>query len=369
MPDKQQGALMQVSPSIHQTVFKPDVARARATMAQCALYAPTPLITVKAPKGSGIYIKDETGRLGLGAFKGLGAIYAVAQLLAGLLGQQRRVLWPAMERLGAAEKAALSGVTLVCASAGNHGMAVAKAAQIFGVRAKVFLPESAPESFARRLAGLGAEVVIAGTTYEDACAAAANAAKGNKVFLVADFSIANDETTPALVMEGYQILASELERVFAGTGIWPTHVYLQAGVGSFAAATARYIRLHWPMQPTIIIVEPDVAPCLRASAAAGRLTVVADPRASLMHRLDCKVPSSLAVDVLAHADVHYHTVSDEVAVRAVQALHGSGMVTTPSGAAGYAAILSDVETGRLGGNDRPLCVVTEGAERVRCPYS
>ena len=153
-------------------------------------------------------------------------------------------------------------------------------------------------------------------------------------------------------MEGYTAIAEELRETFEDGGSWPDVVYLQAGVGGLAAATAARIRAAWAVQPRIVVVEPDAAPCLKRSVEAGRMTTVHGP-ASIMERLDCKAPSMLALAILRDVADEFALVSDEEARDAAALMAADGLPTTPSGAAGVAAW-------RRGGGDRPLAILTEG---------
>ena len=136
---------------------------------------------------------------------------------------------------------------------------------------------------------------------------------------------------------------------------WPTHVYLQAGVGGFAAAVAFEIRKSWKVQPKIIVVEPDAAPCLERSVKHGSILTVDGP-VSDMGRLDCKTPSLLAFDILSKAADEFSIITEDQALDAVQLSDSIGLNTSPSGAAGLAGLLSNpVE------NASPLIFITEGS--------
>ena len=255
-------------------------------------------------------------------------------------------------------RAIANSLTFICASAGNHGIAVAAGAKLFGARARVHLPRSAPVRFAARLEELGAHVCWSGDAYDDALEHAREDARIAGGILLADSAASLDDRGPALVMEGYTIIGRELQEHFERIDVWPTHVFLQAGVGSLAAALACHIRRHWPAQPEIIVVEPEAAACLQASHGAGRSTRVDGPPSS-MHRLDCKAPSLLALPILSAAEVRYATVTDAQAQSAVEALQCLGVATTHSGAAGYAAFRNYLQRSppRV---MRPLVLATEG---------
>ena len=313
--------------------FRPDPQAPLRTLSALPGFAATPLRTLNRPDGPTVLIKDERDRMGLGAFKAVGGIHAVATLLA------ERDDRP----------------TFVCASAGNHGYAVATGAKLLGARARIHLSRGAPAPFVERLRAAGAEVVISDARYDELLLEAKADAATTGAILLSDAADTLDDRPPALVMEGYTLIAEELRAVFEVSNRWPTDVYLQAGVGGLAAAIAHMIRSNWRIQPRIVIVEPQAASCLAASARAGRPVRVEGPD-SIMGRLDCKAPSVLAHAILARCDVDYVTISDEAAKTAADHLAFASLPTTPSGAAGFAALLANDPSS----DARPLIFLTEG---------
>ncbi|RBI83784.1 PLP-dependent lyase/thiolase [Rhodosalinus halophilus] len=316
-----------------------------ALLALCPAHAPTPLVEsprLAARAGAArLFLKDERGRMGLGSFKALGAAYAIAQEAAAAGGP-----W----------ETALAGRSFVTASAGNHGLSVAAGARLFGAQAQIFLAETVPEGFAARLRAKGAEVVRAGATYEESMAAAERAAETQGWTLLSDSSWPGYTELPWRVMEGYLQLAAEAAEQI---GAPPTHILLQAGVGGLAAAVAAHARAVWGDAPTIVVVEPEAAPALIESIRAGRLVTTEGP-VSAMGRLDCKTPSMIALAGLAQDADLFLTVSEAEAEAAVGALEAEGMPTTPSGAAGVAALLAGAPG--IGAEARVLAFLTEGPE-------
>ncbi len=319
--------------------FRPDPRAPQRTLSALPGFAATPLRSLPGPQGRAILVKDERDRMGLGAFKAVGGIHAVAVLLE----EARRTAPDAVP-------------TFVCASAGNHGFAVATGARLLGARARIHLPRTAPAPFIARLFAAGAEVVIGAGRYDDVLRDAQADAAATGAILLSDTTGGADDRPVALVMEGYTLIAEELRAVFEVQSRWPSHVFLQAGVGGLAAATAHMIRTTWRVQPRIVVVEPEAAACLAASAKAGRPVRIEGPD-SVMGRLDCKAPSALAYAVLRDCDVTFATVSDAAAETAADHLALAGLPTTPSGAAGFAALLA----ADLPADTRPLIVLTEGA--------
>jgi len=239
-----------------------------------------------------------------------------------------------------------SETCFVTASAGNHGIAVAAGAALFGARARIHLADTVPESFADRLRAKGAEVARSGADYEASVTAAIADAQRSGAIHLADGSWEGYLARPALIMEGYCVIAEEMRSDFEASGTWPSVVYLQAGVGGLAGAMAHMIRANWSVQPEIVVVEPDAAPCLKESVAAGKMLDVAGP-VSNMGRLDCKRASLLAFDTLRRDADRFELVSDAAAQAAVTAAAALGYTTTPSGAAGLAAHLAAPQDGAL----------------------
>lgn len=339
-----------------QDLFSPNPERVRNLLSLCPVYEPTPMISVENAAIEGILlVKDETKRMGLTSFKALGGVYAVAQLILSSWEQQFGQALDLKELREPAVEEFASKMTFICASAGNHGMSVAAGARIFGAKARIHLAQTVPGNFAESLLRIGAEVQWSGKSYEDSMIAASQDAKNSSAILLADGSWPGYTRAPSLIMEGYTMLAEELLEEFERSRTWPTHVFLQAGVGGLAAATAHMIRHNWTVQPEIIIVEPEYAPCLKESHEAGRLTKVKGP-VSNMGRLDCKEASLIAFNALERSAVCYMTVSDAQASDAASKLTELGFATTPSGAAGFAAR----NALQLQKHALPLIIVSEG---------
>ena len=303
-----------------------------------------------------LWVKDETQRLGLGSFKALGAAYVIAD----------RARMRSSERDGWPDDVSglLDGETYVTASSGNHGMSVAAGSRVFGAAAVVVLAEGVPEAFATRLRAFGAEVVRAGSDYDESMAEAVRLAEDRGWSLLTDSSWPDYTEIPLQVMEGYLVMGAEAADEVEAISEAPTHIFLQAGVGGMAASTAAYARHRWGDQPVIVVVEGDRAACLMASVREGR-AVRSDGPPSNMGRLDAKEPSILALAALAQDADFFITISDEEAAETTRLLGEHGLTTTPSGAAGLSAVQhagpnrAEIELDRL---SRVLCFATEGLE-------
>lgn len=324
-----------------------DIKRATELVCRCPAYEPTPLATLQLGEHL-VQAKDERGRFGLSAFKALGGVYAVLRLI----GEKLPIdcIDPTDEYF----RAVARSMTFVCASAGNHGLAVAAGAALCGAGCRVHLAKSVPQVFADRLSAKGATVLRSGDRYADAVAAAIADGVTEGHLHLADGSWPGYTKEPRLVMEGYTVIAEELREHFEQYGEWPEKVWLQAGVGGFAAAITHGIRERWSVQPNIFIVEPTTQASVSAALDAGE-PVAVDGAESSMGRLDCEVASLLAVDILKATNVQCVTVSDDEVEACLARLADQQIVTTPSGAAGLAACLRD---GRS--TERSLVVLTEG---------
>ncbi|MEM9269614.1 MAG: pyridoxal-phosphate dependent enzyme [Pseudomonadota bacterium] len=326
--------------------LEPDGQGVAELLKLCPKHAPTPLISApnlaKTVGVATLFIKDERGRMGLGSFKALGAAYAIAKEAAATGADDLSV--------------ALQGSTYVTASAGNHGLSVAAGARLFGARAIIYLAENVPEAFAERLRGIGAEVVRAGAIYEESMDQAEKDSEREGWTLLSD-STWEGYIDPAVpVMEGYMQLAAE---TVAQIPQPPSHILLQAGVGGLAAGVAAHFRHAWGQEPQIWVVEPKHAPALQASIAAGEAVTAPGPVSS-MGRLDCKTPSLVALAHLSRDADALVTITEAEAAQGVDGLAAQGMASTPSGAAGLAALFAGLEG--LPAEAHVLCILSEGPE-------
>ena len=270
-------------------------------------YSPTPLCSLAglaARLGLGrVLVKDESRRFGLKAFKGLGASWAVARILARRLnlppdGLSRAALCgpEARERLGE--------ITLVTATDGNHGRGLAWAARQFGQRAVVFMPKGSAEARAAAIRAQGAYCEITDLAYDDAVRHAARGPRMGGV-LVQDTAWDGYEEIPRWIMQGYTTLALEAREQMRDMGLTrPTHLLLQAGVGSFAAAVRSFFAVACAEEggpaPLAVIMEPHSADCIFRSIRSGdgRAHVVDGELRTIMAGLACGEPSSLAWEIL-----------------------------------------------------------------------
>ena len=285
-------------------------------------YAPTPLVRLRVLAdllGIGeLWVKDESSRLGLNAFKVLGAGHAVARILAKRLGMGHgHVAFSDV----ASRPEVCRGLTLVTATDGNHGRAVAWAADTLGCRAVVYMPEGSSQVRLEAVLGHGAEASIIDGTYDDAVRLAARKAEEEGWIVVQDTSWHGYEEIPLLIMQGYTVL---MEEVFGQLKAdRPTHVFVQAGVGSFAASVeACLCERYGEERPFLVVVEPTGADCFYRSAAnrEGSRQLIQGRLPTMMAGLACGEPNPIAWDLLRdHADA-FVACSDRVAGRGMRVL-------------------------------------------------
>ncbi|MEV5827307.1 diaminopropionate ammonia-lyase [Spirillospora sp. NPDC052242] len=327
-------------------------------------YAPTPLAELSALAAElgvhRLFVKDESSRLGLPAFKMLGASWGAFRAVSEHYGLAE----PTLERL----RARLRGerpVELVTATEGNHGRAVAAMARLLGARARIYVPDGVHPAAVAAIEGEGARVTRVAGSYEEAVRLATGAASAPDVLLVQDTSVPGHERVPQWIVDGYSTLFTEIDDELRARGAEPPSlVAVPVGVGSLAQAAVTHYRAG-RTPPTLLTVEPDAAPCLLASLAAGRSTTIGT-RATIMSGLHCAAPSALAWPHLRDGVDAAVAVSDGAAARAVRDLAALGVPAGPCGAASLAGVRAALVPGRRAalpdGHDRTVVLLaTEGA--------
>lgn len=296
-------------------------------------YAPTPLVDLPAladELGVGsVRVKDESGRLGLPAFKILGASWASARAVADRTGAA------ALDLDVLRTSTAGSGLRLVTATDGNHGRAVARMARLLGLAASVFVPAVMSPDTAQAIASEGAAVVRVDSHYDDAVATAARfAAEHPGRILVQDTAWEGYEDVPGWIVQGYDTLLQEVDEQL---GRAPDLVAVPNGVGSLAQAVVSHYRRADAPRPSVLSVEPDTAACGLAGLMAGEPVTVATG-STVMAGLNCGTLSSLAWPVLRDGCDAAVAVTDADALRAVADLAALGVSSGPSGAATLAGV-------------------------------
>ncbi|MDE2605777.1 MAG: diaminopropionate ammonia-lyase [Burkholderiales bacterium] len=328
--------------------------RAGAEITRWTGYAPTPLRALDALAArmgvASVHYKDEGGRFGLGSFKALGGAYAVGRLLCRELGR-RLGREPAMGELlrDPALRAACSDVTVTCATDGNHGRSVAWGARMFGCRCVIYIHAGVSAGRKEAIERYGATVVRTSGNYDQAVQEADRDARALGRHVISDTSYPGYMDVPRDVMQGYQLMVQE---AVAALPEWPTHVFVQAGVGGLAAAVCAYF---WERdaahRPVFVVVEPARADCLLRSARAGHPVAVTGQLDTLMAGLACGEVSLLAWDILAEGANAFCSLQDEAAVAVMRLLArpeggDAAIVAGESAVAGLAAAIGALQDRR-----------------------
>jgi diaminopropionate ammonia-lyase len=342
-------------------------------------YVETPLVNapgIAEAMGVGkVWVKDESARLGLPAFKILGASWAVYKALEERLPGGAFGDWETVEELK--EKLEpLRPLDLVAATDGNHGRALARVARLLELGARIFVPGDMAAARREAIAGEGAEVVVVEGTYDEAVERSYEEA-GERSLVVSDMSWPGYERIPSWVIEGYSTMLWEIDDELERRGeAGPDLVVVQVGVGAFAAAVTRHFRVpQRSRHPKLLGVEPAGAACLLESVAAGRIVSVPGPHDSIMAGLNCGRPSLVAWPSVSRGIDVLVAVDDEPAREAVRLTAASNIVSGETGAAGLCGLLELLRSGGespsqeekarralgVGGESRVLLFNCEGA--------
>lgn len=348
---------------------------ARAEIASWPGYRPTPLLPLpslaRALDVGAILYKDEAHRLGMESFKALGGAYAVLAVI------KRRLAAGGTEPttrslLDGSRHGQAASVTVAAATDGNHGRSVAWGAQMFGATAVIYLHQNVSPDRERAIARYGARIVRVEGGYDASVRQCAADAEANGWELVADTSADPAAAIPALVMQGYTLIAEEI----IDSAARPTHVFVQAGVGGLAAAMAAHFweRLG-PDRPRIVVVEPIKADCVFRTVAAGRPDPVPGDTDTFMACLAAGEISAPAWVILRHAADDVLALPEEAAPAAMRLLaEGRGgdpvVVSGESGCAAIAGLLAACQSADLRahlGLDANAVVVAIGSEGATDP--
>ena len=303
---------------------KEQAAQVRAYHRSFPAYRPTALRRLDGLAGAlglaGFYVKDESARFGLNAFKGLGGSYCIGRLLAARAGIPAEEL--TFARLRERDvKTLAAGMTLVTATDGNHGRGIAWTARELGMAAVVYMPKGSAAERLEHIRRLGAQAEITDLNYDDTVRYAAQCEKAHGWVLVQDTAWEGYETIPTWIMQGYTTMALEaVEQIGADA---PTHIFLQAGVGAMSGALSAFFADYYAeKKPVIVIVEPNKADCIYRTAAAndGALHTVHGDLDTIMAGLACGEPCTIGWEMLRrYADV-FVSMPDCVAAKGMRVL-------------------------------------------------
>ena len=321
-----------------------------------------------------VYVKDESSRFGLNAFKGLGGSYCIGKYI----GEKCRIPDTELtyEKLKSEDvKKETEGLTFVTATDGNHGRGIAWTAHELGIKAVVYMPNGSAKERLENIQKLGAEASITDLNYDDTVRFAAQCEKEKGWVLVQDTAWEGYEKIPTWIMQGYTTMALEAAEQLGGEK--PTHIFLQAGVGAMSGAlTAFFADYYKEEKPVIVIVEPNKADCIYRTAKVndGKLHTVTGDMNTIMAGLACGEPCTVGWEMLGSYADHYVSMPDCVAAKGMRVLGNPAtgdekVISGESGAAttGFVAELMMNEslgylreTIGINKDSKILCFSTEG---------
>ncbi|HUR84955.1 MAG TPA: diaminopropionate ammonia-lyase [Solirubrobacteraceae bacterium] len=277
-----------------------------------------------------LVVKLETERFGLPAFKVLGASWAACRALSARAGRKEpAATFPELRALAGD----LGALTLVAATDGNHGRAVAHVAAMLDLRAHILVPDGTARARIDAIAGEGAEVQIVDGSYDEAVELSAQLA-GDTRLVISDTSWEGYEEVPGWVAEGYATIFGELSEQLDAI---PPLVAIQIGVGALASAAVRALAAPGRI---LVGIEPADAACTLEAVRAGRPVLVPGPHRSVMAGLNCGLASPIALPDMTGGIDAFCAIDDRATERAVRLLLGDGLACGETGAAGVAGLLA-----------------------------
>ena len=345
-------------------------------------YAPTPLVQLKNMAEllgvDSVFIKDESWRFGLNAFKVLGGSFAIAKYIAKQLKKDVSEL-PYDVLISEKLRKEFGQATFFTATDGNHGRGVAWAANKLGQKSVVLMPKGSSKTRFDNIAKEGAQVTIETVNYDECVRmAAALAAKTEHGVMVQDTAWDGYEEIPAWIMQGYGTMALEAAEQLKAAGVdRPTHIFVQAGVGSLAGAVQGYFKNLFPNNcPITVVVEARAADCLyrSAKAADGKPHFVTGDLQTIMAGLACGEPNTISWDILKNNTSCFVSAPDWVSSRGMRMLAAPIKGDTPvtsgeSGAVPFGLLSAIMQHDdmkdlravlKLDKNSKIICFSTEG---------
>ena len=330
-----------------------EIKKARAFHESFPQYSKTPLARLDQMAGylglNSIYVKDESYRFGLNAFKVLGGSFSMARYIAKETGKKVEAL-PYNVLTSEALKKEFGQATFFTATDGNHGRGVAWAANKLGQKAVVFMPKGSTQTRLRNILAENAQATIEEVNYDECVRMAAAAAKETPHgVVVQDTAWDGYEEIPSWIMQGYGTMAMEADEQLSEDGCGrPTHVFIQAGVGSLAGAVQGYFANRYPENPPkVIVVEAESAACLYKGAAKkdGSIQIVDGDMPTIMAGLACGEPNTLSWDILKNHVDTFTACPDWVARKGMRMLSAPlkgdpQVISGESGAAPFGLLAS-----------------------------
>ena len=333
-------------------------------------YKISPIISLKTLannlKIGNIWVKDESNRLGLPAFKILGASWAVYRKIE----EKFKIHFEKNENFSAFLKKIqkLPPITLITATDGNHGRGVAKIAKLYGWNAKIFMPEGSKEARIKAISSEGAQVIIVKGDYDLAVQEAAKY-ESNLNWVIQDTAYENYEKIPRWIIEGYSTLCWEIEKQLSFPKI--DLILIQIGVGSLASAIIEFYKHKNCIETPIILgIEPLGVACAKESVKAGKIITINGPYDSIMAGMNCGTISSISWPTILAGIDGFIEVSNEFAIKGMKTYANEGIISGETGASGLGGLLeiTEQDNGKLfrtqfnlNENSNILIFSTEGA--------
>ena len=343
-------------------------------------YERTPLVKLenlaKMLGVKGVYLKDESYRFGLNAFKVLGGSFAMAKYMADKLGKDISEL-PYEKLISDEVRNELGDITFFTATDGNHGRGVAWTANKLKQKSVVYMPKGSSLIRLNNIKAEGAKASITELNYDDAVRLATEDAAKVGGIVVQDTAWEGYEDIPAWIMQGYGTMAKEAVEQLSEYGVErPTHVFIQAGVGSLAGAVQGYMAAKFEECPITVVVEADKADCFYKSAEAGdgKPRFVGGDMQTIMAGLACGEPNTIGFEILKNYSEAFISAPDWVSAKGMRILGNplvgdekvisgeSGAVTTGT----LVSIMQDESLAelrkalKLDENSKVLLISTEG---------
>lgn len=355
-----------------------EVKKARSFHESFPQYSETPLADLKGMAEylglDRVCVKDESYRFGLNAFKVLGGSYAIARYIGEETGKDISELpYSVLTSQELREK--FGTATFYSATDGNHGRGVAWAANKLHQKSVIIMPKGSTVTRLDHIKAENAEAWISEVNYDECVRQAAKLAeKTEHGVMVQDTAWEGYEKIPAWIMEGYGTMADEAGDQY---GERPTHIFVQAGVGSLAGAVVGYFANRYRENPPVmVVVEASAADCLYRGAAAGdgEIRIVDGDMETIMAGLACGEPNITSWDILKNHVSCFISLEDCAAARGMRMLAAplkgdKQVVSGESGAASFAALAAIMRKDEykelreklgLGKDSKVLCFSTEG---------
>ncbi|MBN09813.1 MAG: diaminopropionate ammonia-lyase [Flavobacteriaceae bacterium] len=319
-----------------------------------------------------IYYKDESPRFDLKSFKALGGTYGVLMFIQNSLKKEIGDIVSTKDIYSGKYSKIVSKYTVTTATDGNHGRSVAFGAKLFGCKCKIYIHAEVSLGRKEAMEELGAKVIRVSGNYDESVHICKNEAKSNGWYIISDTSYKGYTEYPRYIMAGYTVMIKEIINQLKDKPL-PTHIFLQAGVGSFPGAICGYFweRFH-EHDIKIIIVESDLAGCLIKSAQTGKMSSVDIKKETIMAGLSCGEPSLLGWEILKSGADYFVTINDDLVPKTMKLLLDNYNIEAGESSVAGLVALMDINNdqnlkNKMGINEQSVILLfgTEGATDLK----